>query len=117
MSTKLNAKGTPCLYRPKGAQPMRAYILETTALGRITIARQTGRWNSKAHNWIIDNVWPDTLEEVAQPIADERDELREALVAMCEAMEHRNYGIRSPEQWATEDYKQARAILAKYPKP
>lgn len=64
--------GTEILYTPKGAQPMRGYVLGTTSLGRVTIARRTGRWNSKDHDWIIDNVWPSdiaTLERQQEPIA------------------------------------------------
>ena len=54
------------------------------------------------------------IEEVAQPIADERDELREALEAII-------------KQWDTPNWKlkestgaiigRGRAVLDKYPKP
>lgn len=43
----------------------------------------------------------------------ERDELLEALQAMCETMEQQNWGIKSPDQWQTEAYKQAKAVIAK----
>ncbi len=47
------------------------------------------------------------IREVAQPLADERDELREALQVIVD-----NGGI-GPE----EMFHNARSILAKYPKP
>lgn len=40
-------------------------------------------------------------------------ELLAALVSMCETMEQQNWGIKSPDQWQTEAYKQARAAIAK----
>ena len=71
--------GTEILYTPKGAQPMRGYVLGTTSLGRVTIARRTGRWNSKDHDWIIDNVWPSDiadLERQQEPATRLSEEVR-----------------------------------------
>lgn len=44
-------------------------------------------------------------------------ELLAALVSMCETMEQQNWGIKSPDQWQTEAYKQARAAIAKATNP
>ena len=62
--------------------------------------------------------------KVAQPIADERDELREAIAELHDAaLDAREYiaGKRSPNDTLvinlTDCTAKARAILAKYPKP
>lgn len=64
------------------------------------------------------------IREVAQPIADERDELREAIAELHDAaLDAREYiaGKRSPNDTLvinlTDCTAKARAILAKYPKP
>lgn len=51
------------------------------------------------------------VEKFAQPIADERDELREALEAIVNQWDWR---VSKP---SGELFANARAILAKYPKP
>jgi hypothetical protein len=59
------------------------------------------------------------IREVAQPIADERDELREALEAILEA-DSSDEAKGGELWWADAVYPKvnaARAILAKYPKP
>jgi hypothetical protein len=52
-----------------------------------------------------ENAYAAAIREVAQPIADERDEYREALEAVV-------------TQWDTPKWiNAARAVLEKYPKP
>jgi hypothetical protein len=54
------------------------------------------------------------IEEVAQPLADERDELREALNAIIAQWDTPNWKLTEPTGAIIAN---ARAILAKYPKP
>jgi hypothetical protein len=72
----------------------------------------------------IRNGYAAAIREVAQPIADERDELREAIAELHDAaLDAREYiaGKRSPNDTLvinlTDCTAKARAILAKYPKP
>jgi hypothetical protein len=74
--------------------------------------------------WEIEDAYAAAIREVAQPIADERDELREAIAELHDAaLDAREYiaGKRSPNDTLvinlTDCTAKARAILAKYPKP
>ena len=40
-------------------------------------------------------------------------ELLEVLEAMCDEMANRNWGIKSPAQWESENYQAARAAIAR----
>jgi hypothetical protein len=60
--------------------------------------------------WEIEDAYAAAIREVAQPIADERDELREALEGIMYKRDPLGFGD-------DETYTAARAILKKYPKP
>ena len=59
------------------------------------------------------------IREIAQPIADERDELREALEDVLEGWETMisAYGYDPAQEPEGSINQRARAVLAKYPKP
>jgi hypothetical protein len=60
------------------------------------------------------------IRKVAQPIADERDELREALEGLAERIDGYSYDDDLPTGTASALGRiadDARAVLAKYPKP
>ncbi len=65
--------------------------------------------NAEAGAWA--NGYNSAIEDHAT-LAAENAKLRAALEAMCEDMEHHNFGIKSPEQWQTASYLTAREVLA-----
>jgi hypothetical protein len=98
MSTKLNADA---LAAKRWPEPKRRLSENLNALVD-RIARQRG--------------YAAAIREVAQPIADERDELREALQNIVDAMSKGSEEY--PDRLETTNrYVEAVNILAKYPKP
>jgi hypothetical protein len=137
MSTKMKAEelayGTPVEYHSGKAgagQIFCAVFLrkhERSSGKYAEIARELGRWNNpdNGHTHIVEWVPADAIREIAQPIADERDEYREALDSAHKALdllfarlivaEDGFLPTQSGQPW--EAMLQVHAILAKYPKP
>ena len=101
MSTKLNAEELAAKRYPR-----------VTAI----VPKPNGEWEELNHNAAA---YAAAIREVAQPIADERDEYRDALEKIAQE-DHCHpstdgYWDAASEWEARRDI--SRAILAKYPKP